>query len=339
MKYLSCVTIKNISWASLGLLVFNLPANAFQVDITSVNTTLITGGNSGTANGFSYDGDQLRVDSFVANGETWQTTSPATAFVRRNNRGGTVADDNIVWHEQISSSTDLRGPIPTTTEAALNGNNLYTGSDNLFVNSGETNQSSIERVDYIFDSSAAASNTTGLTVFERGGSTVHDSFQVALILGVDGSNNPTSFSDLLTINAGWGTTNLEPNTSAGRTILKDDGGNQVYADSGTTSQDLGGVLISLDQFSGITGDVFGYALFGGDVNAANGDITDVTSAAYPNSASAQQGGLGLDPIAINTGLVQAVPLEFSPGLGLLLSGGGLLAFNFLKKKKIKKLEL
>ncbi len=325
---------------SLGVLAVSFPANAFQVDITSVNTTLVTGGASGIANGFSYDGEQLRVDSFVANGATWETTSPATAFVRRNNRDGTIADDNIVWHEQIStSSTDLRGPIPTTTEAALNGNNLYTGSDNLFVNSGETNQSSIERVDYIFNSSAAASNTIGLTVFERGDSNAHDSFQVALVLGVDGSNNPTSFSDLLTINAGWGTTNLEPNTSAGRTILKDDGGNQVYANSGITSQDLGGVLISLDQFSGITGDVFGYALFGGDVDAANGDITDVTSAAYPNSASAQQGGLGLDPLALNIGLVQEVPFEFSPGLGLLLSGGGLLAFNFSKKRKSKKLEL
>ena len=341
MKLLFLTISKNLFWLPLGFLSFSFPANAFQVDITSVDTTFISGGNSGTANGIDFAGEQLRVDSFSANGSSWETAISATSFIRRNNRGGTVPDDNLIWVEQIDSPTNLRGPIPTTTEAALNGNNLYAGSDNLFVNAGETNQSSIERVDYVLDSTTTVSSSRGLTVFERGNDNAHDSFQVALILGVDGNDNPTSFSDFLNINANtWGQTNLELNTSANRSILRDDNGDEIFAETAATSQNLGGVVITLDSFteggSAITDPVFGYALFGGDVDGTSPDIANVTSSAYPLSNSGVvQGELGLDPVALNFGLVQEVPFEFSPGVGLLLSGVGFLGLKVAKGKKLE----
>ena len=344
MKFLFGTFFRNVSWSSLSVLAISLPANAFQLDITSVDTTLINGGSSVTANGIAYEGDQLRIDSFTANGLIWESVTSSNAILRRNDRGGTVSNRNIVWIERSPSFTTsnptLLGPVPTDVETALNGNNLYSGSDNLFVNSGESNVSSIERVDYILDSSTTSNSNVGFTVFERGGTTVHDSFQIALILGVDSSDNPTSYSDFININAGWGQSNLEIsaplNPGATRSILRDDNGDMVFAENTSTNQDIGGVLVTLDEFteggSAITAPILGYSLFGGDVDGTSATVTDFNT--YPLSASTQQSGLGLDPIALNLGLVQeVVPFEFSSGFGLLLSGVGFLGFKLANRQK------
>lgn len=326
----------------LSLLLISPNASAFQLDITSVNTTLATG-TSQTVNGITYAGNVLSVDSFTVDGVgTWGTATPATSYVRRFDHSAQTDDRNVVWGEQNTGITDLLSPLPTTTENALNGNNLYLGSDNIFVNTGNTsgNQSSIERIDYIFDSPTVSSSIQGFAVFERGTSTGHDKFQVALVLGVDGSNQPTAFSDPIIINPGWGATDLAT-IGSGHTVLNDSSG--LYDDTSDISgQNIGGVVISLDQFqeqmATINTNIYGYSLFGGDVAVdGSGEINpDWTTYPLSNEGSTQA-GLGLDPVALNFGLVEQVPFKFSPSLGLLLAGGGFLGLRNIKQNSAKNL--
>lgn len=100
-------------------------------------------------------------------------------------------------------------------------------------------------------------------------------------------------------------------------------------------------MISLDDSAfGVsnTTPVYGYALLGGDVTAlGSGQIDpDWTSSNYPLSqeGGAANGSIGLDPLALNFGIVDSasVPWEFSPSLGLLISGGALLGINLCKKR-------
>ena len=326
----------------LTLAAIETPASAFQVDITSVDTTFIDGSPT-TAGGITYGGDQLRVDTFEANGITWRSSQPSSLTIRRHTpdpNPNNVDSDFVVWIEQNTSDTDLKGPRPNSTEEALQSNNLYLGTDNVFVNYGNNsdNDSNIERLDYVFDSPVTASNQVGITVFERGSNNAHDSFEIALIIGVDGSNTPTGYSDVINVSSGWGATNLEEGNPS-RSILNDSANPGTLAVSDTTAQDIGGVMFSLDEFTGVNGsDIYGYSIFGGDVDSNSPTLTDWTT--YPSSAvDTTEGSVGLDPLGVNLGLVEEVPFEFSPSLGLIISGITIGISQWAKNKHLKKKSL
>ena len=51
-----------------------------------------------------------------------------------------------------------------------------------------------------------------------------------------------------------------------------------------------------------------------------------------STVSSSQHGVGIGTEAFELS-VEAVPFEFSPSLGLLLSGSGLFGFNYCRKRK------
>ena len=135
------------------------PMAQAQTAITTISTALATesGGtfltgshSSGTgaaSASFSSTNNDLQITNFFAGGNQYlySATSSANAtaaLVRRNGTSvtasGAVANENgfSVWYANTgtTSTFSLKGAYNTSANNVLLGNNLYVGSDNLFVN-------------------------------------------------------------------------------------------------------------------------------------------------------------------------------------------------------------
>lgn len=328
-----------------------------QQGIDSVTTALTTesGGTyqSGTVSSgsssatFASTSNDLEVTSFQdTTGKIYDynSSSPANAtagVVRRNTAASgsgsdTDANENgfSVWYASGSSSTSLKGAYNTSANNVLLGNNLYVGSDNLFVNnngSSTPNQSNVERIDFEFGSTGTtggqttsagitATSTLSLGVFDRGVVNAHDAFNIALIMGYDANGNPiytnSGISGLKAISATtaeYGTTN--PVASFNYTLFRYDSGqgnnlnDNWNADTETSNQGVGGIVFSLSDFgitnaqiaSGLT--IYGYSVMGADdtTTLANlGGSNYQNSTYYPTTTtdSSPNDG-GIDLVGIN----------------------------------------
>jgi len=251
-----------------------------------------------TVNGITYKGQSQSLRSFNTGSTIWDLASaPANVIFRRSGTAGAVNNRQVVWERQNTSATNLRGPAPTTTQAALQQNNIFLGTDNLFTNTGNSsgNQSDVERVDFIFSRSFTAAANAGVTVFERGATGAHDAFGIAAIVGFDTNNNPL-FGNLLRFGAGsWGQPSLTGGNSY--TVLNNSSGQ--FAQTATVNQDIGGVLIRLSELATPGTQIFGYALFGPDITVG----TNLTNfSAFPNNTP--ETTTGIDLVAANLGITK-----------------------------------
>lgn len=338
-----------------------------QSGIASLTTTLTTesGGTyqSGTISSgsssatFAATNNDLEVTSFTdATGHlyNYSASNPdnsTAAIVRRNTAASgsgsdTDANENgfSVWYASGSSSTSLKAAYNTNANNVLLGNNLYVGSDNLFVNnngSSTPNQSNVERIDFEFGSTGttggqttssgiSATSSLALAVFDRGVVNAHDAFNIALIMGYDANGNPiytnSSISGLKALSetsTSYGTTN--PVATFNYTLFRYDSGqgnnlnDNWNADSETASQGVGGVVFTLSDFgitnaqiaSGLT--IYGYSVMAADdtTTLANlGGTNYQNSTYYPTTttdSSPDPGGIDLVGVNGEAFVVSAAP--------------------------------
>lgn len=115
------------------------------------------------------------------------TTNPAQSSLWFRSQGGSLIAEHTA----------------TVTDAVL-GNTLRGGSDNTFVNGTNASSGNIERLDFVFTDGLTANATLAFAVTDRGGTSNHDAFQIALITGWDGgTNNVTAYSDVAAQAPNW----------------------------------------------------------------------------------------------------------------------------------------
>jgi len=312
---------------SVGLIAAGLlPALAAlgQTPITSVLTTDVDTSNPasrGPLIGFSnapvpgtstynvaYNGIETRVSSFVAGGDVYvpDIGNLGVAYVRRNtatpspltflNQNQSTAWNQVVSGDPNTSAHTVQGQYLNTMDALFTSRNIRSGTENLFINQGDANNTSsnVERVDYVFDSSFLADSLTGFSVFERGrgadspfnGS--NGGFKIAAILSVDAFNVPTAFGSTVlhitdnsynNLNNGIGSPSFSYDVFSGNPDLDE------LSNVAIGPQGLAGVVIKATDLVSDGTPIIGYAIFGEDVSGTGVDLVDWDNAAfYPQNS-------------------------------------------------------
>jgi Secretion system C-terminal sorting domain len=187
-----------------------------------------------------------------------------------------------------SGNFDCVAPKVISMETALLSNNINSGYDNVFENSpSQPHYNNIERLDYIIPTGAnpiSNLDQMGFAVFDRG---IGDSFKIAAITSIDALNNPTGYGNLLTVIPGnYSAAGLlgsgfdytifvsDPLVSAGD-----------HRPSTRSNQNIRGVFISLTDLGIVSNQViYGYSLFGQDVDPTLGHVLTNPSS-FPNNTS------------------------------------------------------
>lgn len=306
-----------------GLLIASIAGvSSAQTLITEFTTSTFTGTGDGISTqdelDFTFDNTVQQLDSFVAGGELYAVSSLADeVYVRRNNVNPAQSS---IWYREEGST--LTAEHTATIGDALLGNTFRGGSDNTFVNGSGQSAGNIERLDFVFTGGLTASDALAFTVMDRGGSSVHDRFQIALITGWDGgANNATSYSDVAGQGSLWGG-GLNPLGNFDYQIFRYNTGNtseDSYAAQSGGPQGMGGLVFGIDDFNVTAGTtVYGYSLFGYDVSTGGdtNNLIDWNNATYfPTNTNDNNGGIDL--AAINGVAFSVVPEPSTWALGTL----------------------
>jgi len=297
-----------------------------QTLITRFDTTTTTGSGDGISTqdeiDFTFDNTIETLDSFIAGGEKYAVQGQADqAFVRRNgNAPANNPDQSSIWYSWSGST--ITGEHRATIDGLLLNNTFRSGSDNTFVNGSSDSAGNIERLDFVFTDGITASDALAFAVLDRGGNSVHDSFQISLITGWDtGTDNVTAYSDVSGQGSLWGTNN--PNGNIDYQIFRynnvDDSSDSYATESGG-NQGIGGVVFGIDDFNVTPGTtVYGYSLFADDVSwgGDTSNLIDWTNTTYfPTNSDNDTGGIDL--AAVNGVSFSVVPEPSSWALGAFL---------------------
>lgn len=266
------------------------------------------GSHSGTTS------NVLNITSFDIGGNNYVYRNEPSAIVkiRRNNNAEVNGTRQLLWYEATSvppsSTVNLSQPYQPNMEIVFNGaKGLNAGTDNMFCNTGDVNgnNNNIERFDYIIPHGnvIGAATEEGFTVMDRGVLGAHDPFCVAVITGIDGNNNPTSYTTtVLRINSThFGSIN--PMTSITTAVLRmDDSESHLKISTNTPpAQGIGGVFISYADLGLTAGQtVYGYSILGNDfpLSGTGSDLVNWSNTTFfPTNTEATDGGL--DMIAVS----------------------------------------
>jgi len=300
-------------------------ASAATIPISAVDTTLILG-TSTSAAGYTFRGNQLRVDGIHtgagATAELWLPVS-GTPTVSVERYGTNNPNRNIGW-VALNNGTTLRGAQPPLAPALIARNDLYMVVDNLFVNNAATdpvNSTNIERVDFVLPQPVASRSDRSVVVMERGATAGHDAFAIAAILGIDSNGRPNQYGSLLRIPASWANgVQYTLASGNGEVFYRDGAGGTLTASAAINGQVIAGLMIPLLDLTSLGTAVYGYSLFGYDV-ATNADLTRPDL--FDRVTTAGNGGMDL--VAMNIGVLQAVPEPSTLiTVGSVLCGLGLL---------------
>ncbi len=319
-------------------------ARAQYEAVTSLVTTTGTGApqtrtgittTGAGAPGFdvTYDGVVQDIDQIVVASGTYAPVAGGVAFARRNAAAPVYPTSNgnftTSWNAAVSGpSTPVSGPAGARTvhgeysdtmEELFTSSNLYTGTENLFVNDGGTTVnvvSNIERMDFIFEDGLVVTADQGFSVFERGRNTTgaNGGFKVAMVTAIDANGTPTAFDDtIITV-----PTNSYGSTSLITPFTYDVYRNDVLAGPVLTPgldwlnnptlgpQGIAGALLHTTDFAAVGTPFYGYAVFGLDVAATNGaQLLDWQNATYFPTNSGT--GNDMDMVATGASIYHAVP--------------------------------
>ena len=302
-------------------LVSALPLVRAQVTITAVNTTTNTTAPSTTETGtnpgtLTYQNDIRNINTFTAGGTNYYIAGSATdAFVRRN---AVNSNNSSLWVADVNATTVV-GTDKDTYSSVLRDNNIFQGSDNVFVNGTTASQGNIERVDFVWNSGIAVQASDGFAIFDRGAAAAHDAVQVAVITSLgSGLASPLTwgFGTVLELSAASYGANLDLDNSGGAAdtiayrLLRFGGtGDTLTAHTDATATGSQGLAGSFIRFSdlGITSGttIYGYAIMGSDVTNTSASLADWSTAAfYPTNTADATGGIDL---ASFNGQISRVP--------------------------------
>lgn len=302
-------------WRTLALLGAATATAWGQIAITGATLSYSDGADE-LVNGRNYLNQTLSIDSFEAGGETYALTGTADTILIR--RGSVGSNNSHIWYETASNAGDrLAGYADNITEAIL-ANNLYLGTHNLFANTGSSS-ANIERVDLMVSGGFSAAEGFAIPVFDFGVNPQHESFSIALVTAVDGSGNPTAYSNLAST-VPFVATNITTHEqfSIERFNSGNDTSGSPYTIFNTTNdQGPGGVIFTLSDFGVSTGTtIYGYSLFGSDVSTGGdtANLVDWNNATYfPTSTPGGEGTAGgFDFAGVNGVFFQDVAFAVVP---------------------------
>jgi hypothetical protein len=187
-----------------------------------------------------------------------------------------------------SGTFNCISPKVISMEAALLTNNINSGYDNAFENQlSQPHYNNIERIDYIIPSGIVPLlnlNEMGFPIFDRG---IGDDFKIAAITGVDASNNPTSYGNLVSVTAANFSAAGLLASNFDYTIFVSDPlvASGEHRPSTRANQNIRGVFISLLNLGiAINQRIYGYSLFAQDVNPAMGHVL-TNPATFPTNTN------------------------------------------------------
>ena len=296
--------------------------NMIDVDATALNQDNVPGFGNNYPTTSTYNlrfgqtptgtGQNLRVSSFVYNGDTYTNILPPTVespyeYVIINR-----VNNNAVDYEKVtaffSRSQTLSGTVASETtlyydpdyvatmEELINSFNANQGSDNLFANDNSSTLNNIERVDLILFQggvSTTVPNETGFLVMERGG---NDNYKVAAITGLNPDGTVASLGTLVLadhVGAGgvWGSTGRSVMTTVFQSV-KSGTPPLMRPSQNLGTQIIAGSYVSFGHMEIDPGQViYGFSLFPGDVTETM-DLIGLTDVPLDtDGASASTGGL------------------------------------------------
>ena len=286
-------------------------SGSFAGASATTNIDYAYGSSSGVTN------NSLRVTNFVVgtggSAKTYEYLAVGTQevrFKRVNNAVCSVARE-LVWMEGVYNGLvtprvlNINRPYEERMDILFNGTSGFnSGTDNLFNNSGDGNgnNNNIERMDVIFPKGVKVNTpaNAGFALFERGATSGHDGFVIALITGLDANGDPSSYATTYHRKAtGWGNADVVSN-KVYQVLRKDPSDANLRISAPSINQPIGGIFFSFSDF-GISANtvVYGYSLASIDFTPTGGSITssrmvDFTNTTYfPTNTTATSGGIDL----------------------------------------------
>lgn len=378
---LGCGVLGLLQGSALQAQVFGVTSVSTQdftaSTLTRSGITEFTGSNNYT---LTYNGTERRIQTFVANSLVWQPfRTDGTVRVRRNNASGANQSFPLINPPQtaaFNATQTVGGTAPNLTqtiwgryyntmEALFTSSNVFTGTENLFVNTDAGNPgnpnvvTNIERMDYLFSGGVTASSGLSFAIFERGlgtgGGGTNGTFRVAAITAVNGSGDPTNFSNTLLVtptqynNGGVGVGSLGTPSSSltGATsaifrysVTRFDNPSgpdlDLMNNANIGPQGIAGAMIPTTAFVPAGTTIFGYAVMGADVTGNGTQLVDVNGVDgggnrfFPLLSPFSN---DMDMVATGAVIYSVVPEPATVALALAgLSAGG---FAFWRRRQAK----
>jgi len=239
------------------------------------------------------NGDEVVLDTFTAEGNTYSPSEVANdVLVRRVDNDAVTGKRCSLFAERNSSNDyNLMPSLECDPAKIMAGRVINRGWLDVFSNETRNN---IERVDFVFTNGLTTTNdlaNAGFIATEKSG---NNPTVMAVITGIDGSGNPTSYAPLVKV---WPASNTGEAIRYGMTghsfdftFLQD--GNAPASQNGeptklgTSSEDMGIAFVTLDDLGIDTNQtIYGFSYF-------SQDIYDATQ---PNHVAS-----GIDPVDYTT---------------------------------------
>ena len=313
---------------------------------------------AGTPYDVSYNGIERKITSISTATSTYTPSGSGLAYMRRSGAAETFPDVNpnqtSAWNALLSGNNNttahtVSGQYINTMEALFTGQNLLSGTENLFVNSGNADNVSgnIERVDYVFPGGFSVSPFEAFSIFERGrglgnlfSGGANGGFKVVAITGIDGFNVPTSFGSTI-ISVGDDSYSNGGN-GIGMTPFKYDvfryaaaGGPELDAVGNVDigPQGISGVLIEAQELAALNQIIYGYSILPEDVNLS-GNLLDWTD----NSVYPQNSGTSVDIDLVAGGAARYTETEVPEAstTAAMVALGAMVGGSLLRRRMARK---
>ena len=313
--------INTINTTTVSTVTSNYLATA-PSDAADVGGNNIVANNEYSVN--NGEGTNDRVTSYLVDFGSGDVTfdnflTPDTVAIRRTDGSRFIN----IWYELINpipvpgigaEDIDLGPDAVEDADLIYKNRNINSGYDNILVNEDDegagTIQAQTERVDIIWYTGIVTCEPANaiFPVVERNG---NDRFQLAAITSLDINGDPDEFTSLIAIEDNdWPGFGDDPNdglttpfdygpTYANYVILR----RQTFGDDplplldigtdrGQSAQTMQGIAVTFEDLGILANQVvYGYSLFGYDVDEMTHDLTDITT--FPSTTLASEGGLDL----------------------------------------------